>query len=50
MTTGPQAREIGLARALKEFERLLAPWLDEYRPVDLDDLATLAVYRKDWPT
>jgi hypothetical protein len=45
MTTGPEARRIGLDRALQEFEALLAKRLDE-QPVDFDDLVDLPVYEK----
>ena len=45
--TGPEARRIGLGRALEEFEALLAKWCADDQPVDLDELTRLAVYEKD---
>ena len=49
MTTGPEARRLGLVRALEDFEQLLAPWLVDELPVDIDDLDDLPVYTKDQP-
>ena len=47
MTTGPEARRLGLDRALEEFEQLLANWIVDEQPVDIDDLTHLAVYTKE---
>ena len=44
MTTGPEARRIGLDRALEELEPLLAFWCVDDQPVDIDDLCRLPVY------
>ena len=44
--TGPEARQIGLGWALEEFEQLLAPWLVDEQPVDVDDLDALPCYTK----
>ena len=46
MTTGPEVRRIGLDRALEDFEQLLAPWLVDQQPVDVDDLCCLPLYCK----
>ena len=46
MTTGPEVRRIGLGRALKEFEALLAKWHGDDQPVDIDDLDNLPIYTK----
>lgn len=35
--TDPQARQVGLARALEEFEELLAKWGANEQPLDLDE-------------
>ena len=47
--TGPEARRIGLDRALEEFEQRLANWIVDELPVDIDDLDDLPVYTKDQP-
>lgn len=44
MTTGPDARRLGLDRALQEIDERLAPWLARDQPVDIDDLCRLPVY------
>ena len=44
--TGPEPRQIGLGRALEEFEALLATRTDD-QPVDIDELTHLAVYTKE---
>ena len=44
--TGPEARQLGLGRALQEFEALLATWCVDEQP---DDLDALAVYEKPAP-
>ena len=44
--TGPEARLLGLGRALEEFDQLLATWRSDDEPVDIDDLADLPVYEK----
>ena len=43
MTTGPEARQIGLGRALEEFQALLAKWHGDDQPIDIDDLTRLTV-------
>jgi hypothetical protein len=45
--TAPRDRQLGLARALQEFEELLASWCLDEQPVDIDDLIHLAVYEKE---
>lgn len=47
MTTGPEARRIGLSWALEEIHDRLAPWLVDDQPVDVDDLTGLACYEKE---
>ena len=44
--TGPEARQLGLGRALQEFEALLATWCVDEQP---DDLDALAVYGEAAP-
>ena len=46
MTDSEKVRHIGLAHALQEFEEILASWRTDEEPVDIDDLADLAVYEK----
>lgn len=41
---GPEARQVGLGRALEELEAILAKWRSDEEP---DDLADLPVYEKD---
>ena len=48
--TGPEARRLGLDRALQELKQLLASWCADDQPVDFDDLTGLAVYEKPCPT
>jgi hypothetical protein len=49
MTDSEKLRHIGLGHALAEFEEILARWYRDEEPVDIADLADLAVYEKDEP-
>ena len=45
--TGPQDRQLGLRRAMQEFQAWLVKWRSDEEPLDIDELAGLATYIKE---